>query len=334
MPPRLPWSELFAAARRRHGVVTTDDAAALGISAETLHSRARREGWERVPLAPGVRLQKTYLAPGATLGDRTRLVAVLAVLGERTAVSHASAAALYGLQRPPRSVHVIVPVDRRPRPRPGLVVTRSRTLGRQHITELDGVRVTTPARTALDLAADRGLVDVLDLLTRMEQQRLATLADLRALAATVRGTSVAGTYVRAVELRGADRTDSALERDTAHLCAQAGFTPYPGPYRVTHPGHRSIHLDVAFPEIGFAIECDGRAYHSDADSFERDRRRWRTARAAGWELTWVTRARLLQDADGIVAEVREAHERAAARLAAGRSARARPSAGPAHGPAD
>ncbi len=41
-------------------------------------------------------------------------------------------------------------------------------------------------------------------------------------------------------------------------------------------------LDFAIPEQRLAIEIDGYAFHSDRDTFIRDRRRQRELEVAGW----------------------------------------------------
>lgn len=81
--------------------------------------------------------------------------AVLACTGSRraAALSHRSAADLHGLrvcQR--RVVEVIVP-GRSTHRHPGIQVHRSVNLAEPDTTALDGIRVTTVARTLLDLAA-------------------------------------------------------------------------------------------------------------------------------------------------------------------------------------
>ena len=91
-----------------------------------------------------------------------------------------------------------------------------------------------------------------------------------------------------------------------------GFVPHDGPYPLRCPDGRTVHLDVAFPAVRFAIECDGVAFHADADAVRIDRRRWRQIQAAGWTITWVTRADLLRAPEEIVAEVRAAHARCGA----------------------
>jgi hypothetical protein len=310
MMKQTRWAGLFSDAAAQHGVVTASLARHHGINDAALRARARREAWRPVALTREHHLRAAYLLPGAAETYRARVAAVLLTLGHRTAASHATAAFLHDLDHEPEAVHVQVSADRSPRSRPGLLVTRAALFPADHVVTVSGLRATSPARTARDLARDLSFGEVLDLLTEMEQRRLVKLPQLEAMAAALPRGPGASRFAEAVAARQRDRSDSGLERDTAELCRRAGFPPHEGPFPVRHRDRRAIHLDVAFPAIRFAIECDGFGYHRSRSDFERDRRRWRTAMAAGWELTWVTRPRLLKEPEGIVAEVRAAHERA------------------------
>lgn len=71
--------------------------------------------------------------------------------GPRSALSHSSALVLWGVWNHwPRRLEVTLAEDRRPA---GLKVHLSRTLMRPDVVTKDGLRVTSPARTALDHAA-------------------------------------------------------------------------------------------------------------------------------------------------------------------------------------
>src|SRR3954453_7260727 len=81
------------------------------------------------------------------------MAAVLAC-GDGAALFGASAAALWGLRRSDAArIHVVVPTDAGRATRPGIRVHRIRTLRRVEVTVEEGIRVTTPGRTILDLAA-------------------------------------------------------------------------------------------------------------------------------------------------------------------------------------
>jgi len=48
-------------------------------------------------------------------------------------------------------IHITVPIARNPSPSRGIAVHRSRTLGDRDTVRRDGIPVTTPARTLIDL---------------------------------------------------------------------------------------------------------------------------------------------------------------------------------------
>lgn len=295
------FAALYRLAREHHGVATLGMAAEVGLTARRLRARARVEEWTKIA-------RGAWLLPGAPDTHRARAMAHLLLLGERAVVSHASAAHFHGLVVSPPPVPVLtVPADRRPNGQPGVLVHRSRTLVTRDVVQLDGFRVTSVARTLRDHSAGRSWSDVYDLVTDAEQRRLVTpdeLADVRTRLVKGPGGAV---FASIVDQRRSDRSDSALERDTRDVVRRAGYEPSAGPFPIRVPGGSRLYLDVAFPGIWFAIECDGYGYHRDRRSFERDRTRWRLIQQAGWTLTWVTRRRLRFDLDGVLAEVAEAH---------------------------
>ena len=63
-------------------------------------------------------------------------------------------------------------------------------------------------------------------------------------------------------------------------------------------------IDFADPELKIAIEVDGRAFHSDRRSFERDRERQNMLVIRGWIVLRFTWERLVNDPEGVVAEIR------------------------------
>jgi very-short-patch-repair endonuclease len=62
-------------------------------------------------------------------------------------------------------------------------------------------------------------------------------------------------------------------------------------------------IDFAHLELKIAIEVDGRAFHSDGRSFERDRERQNMLALRGWLVLRFTWDRLVNDPEGVIAEV-------------------------------
>ena len=244
---------------------------------------------------------------------RTRVRAHGLRLGPTAVFSHETAAALLGsaLDVDPASpLSVIVP--------PGSAVgtgaglrRRLLTLGREDVTRYDGVRVTTPARTVLDLAAgadeELAVVAVDALLHAWPVALPSAVERLPALAAR-RGVR----RVRRVLAIAEPLTESPMESRLRLLLVRAGFPRPEAQYVVRAPSGRFIaRVDLAYPDLRVAVEYDGRAAHPVG--LARDRERAWELRQAGWVAVHVT-APLYADRERLVARVREARREQADRL--------------------
>jgi very-short-patch-repair endonuclease len=97
------------------------------------------------------------------------------------------------------------------------------------------------------------------------------------------------------------RVDSEAERrvweahDKAKLPALAGLV-------TQHPALR-YRLDFALPDRKIGFEIDGYAYHSDKDTFERDRKRQRELELGGWRIIRFSGKEACDQPDQVVAEM-------------------------------
>lgn len=77
-------------------------------------------------------------------------------------------------------------------------------------------------------------------------------------------------------------------------------------YRGAVPGRR-FRLDVGFPDIRLAVECDGWAWHGRHKSdFKRDRERDRALLLAGWRVLRFFASEIRRTPDQVVETVAEA----------------------------
>jgi very-short-patch-repair endonuclease len=65
-----------------------------------------------------------------------------------------------------------------------------------------------------------------------------------------------------------------------------------------------IHVDLAYPLLKIAIECDGYAWHMDRASFERDRARDAELIALGWKVLRFTWAQITYRSEWGLQQVR------------------------------
>jgi predicted transcriptional regulator of viral defense system len=138
--------DLWAIARRQHGVVTRQQLLKTGYSAKSVRNKIATGRLHRV-------FSGVYAVGRPALSQHGRWMASVLACGPDAALSHDSAAALWTIRKESGNrVHVSVPDRVRPRRR-GIVVHRRPTLTERDVTRRDGIAVTTPSCTLIDLAA-------------------------------------------------------------------------------------------------------------------------------------------------------------------------------------
>ena len=219
------------------------------------------------------------------------MAAVLAC-GEGAALSYRSAAALHGL-RPTGGVKIDVSVPGRSRrAHEGVKVHCSTTLTEADVTEVNGIPVTTVARTLFDLA---------EVLTQRQLERAFDQADgLQALDGRAIEDQLARNSTRpgAKKIRkvltdhyiGSTPTENDFEEGLLALTRELGL-PDPRPQFYIDPGDGEpmIRADFAWPDRKIAVETDGHGTHGTRQAFESDRRRDQRLAAIGWiviRITW------------------------------------------------
>jgi predicted transcriptional regulator of viral defense system len=139
------WDRLVELAAEQHGYVTTRDARDIGVDPVQLRLLAARGRLERA--GRGV-----YRVPILPRSEHDDLAAAVAWTLGRGAISHESALELHALADVnPSRIHLTVPRDNHPRAAGGeLYRLHRRDLPALEITSVDGIPVTTVARTIKD----------------------------------------------------------------------------------------------------------------------------------------------------------------------------------------
>lgn len=166
-----------------------------------------------------------------------------------------------------------------------------------------GIRVTCPDLTALDLAAATNGESV-DRALRTRAGSLSGMDLVLRCTTARRGDRVR----RRLLLDSRDEPWSTAERLAHRIFRAAGITGWRSNHRV-RVRSRTYFLDLAFPGVRLAIEIDGREWHSDAAAFENDRARHNELTAAGWTVLHITWAMLDGDPDEVIRIVRSALRR-------------------------
>ncbi len=264
LPPvnRAAEGRSAATAARQHGVVTRGQLLEAGFSPSAVDRRAQ-SGRSRV-LHRGV-----YLFAAFPLAHTREIAAVLAA-GPGAVLSHRSAAALWCLAPIPGAEKPVDVTSAGNRGRvPGICLHRVRDLGDEERTTVEGIPITAPCRTLLDLAAHASRREMESLVARSEREGLVARDALVHTLACRKG-HVGVRALRAVlDVPGGPAlTRSEAETSFLALVRDAGLPPPEanasvGPYEV----------DFLWRRARIAVEVDGYRYHASRPRFEGDRRR-------------------------------------------------------------
>jgi hypothetical protein len=207
-------------------------------------------------------------------------MAATLALGPTSPISHASAAALWGLNEVhPNLIHVTVPGGGRDK-REGICAHRARSLHADDRAICRSIPVTSVARTLVDLA---GMLGVHALRRRVEAADRRKLLDLRVtLAACARANGKRGVWrLRALlaDYAGPPDTVSELEDLLQDLVRDFGIPAPLGNFDVA-----GWSVDAVWPAAKLAIELDSWEFHGHRGQFRRDHRKGLAVAGAGYEL--------------------------------------------------
>jgi hypothetical protein len=247
-------------AAKQHGIFTRADARAAGLSDRQIRSRIAKGIFDRVAL-------HTFRIGGCPPSWRQLVMAACLAAGSGAAASHRTAASLHRFDGfKPGVIEITVPHARRDFAMDGVIVHSSSYWGKEDITEIDGIPVSTPERTLCTLAAvcsDDALESALD---SAERDRTVVRSEVAEVHADVRERGCNGVAAldrilkRRVELAGIPH--SVLERRMLNLLDRHGI-PLPAcQVPVRRPDGKSAKLDFAYRDLGLGIEVDGNIAHA------------------------------------------------------------------------
>jgi very-short-patch-repair endonuclease len=280
---RHPDAALLRFASAHHGLYRIQDARRAGLSRRQITDRIH-QGRAHV-VARGV-----YRVAGSTPTFEQRALAAAWVSGG--AVSHRTAAQMHQLGSwSDGIIEVTVPHDGAHHFHE-VICHRSRDLGRSRLVHIQGIPVTSPTRTLVDLGA---VVDQRELEVAVHGALHRRLTHLDRLIAeyyslSKRGRHGAGPIGRI--LRELDPTMGPAESDLEALLIRIlrdHGVPAPVRQFPVTVGDEQFRLDLAYPDRMLFLEGDGFGVHGTRDAFEDDRRRQNLLVLAGWRplrFTW------------------------------------------------
>ncbi len=261
-------------AGRQYGYVTRKQLVGLEMTRGEIEHRLRIGRLHRV--YAGV-----YAVGAVPTLPVARAAAAVLACGAGAALSHSSALCLWGWHTPwDVPFEVTAPAQHR---RPGIVLHRSKALTHRDVRRHMGIRVTSPARTVLDVAP--GLND----------KQLRRVVREARLSPYMRDEALADVVARFPRHPGASRlapftttpdgpTRSEFEDGFLAFCADHGL-PRPRT-NVRIAGHL---VDAVFDAERVIVELDGYKFHGDRETFESDRDRDADTLLAGHvtvRITW------------------------------------------------
>jgi predicted transcriptional regulator of viral defense system len=267
----------------QHGVVTLAQLVSHGLGVGTIDKRVESGRLHRIQ-------QGVYAVGRRSLTREGQFMAAVLACGEGAALSHRSAAELWGLRGDPRmSIDVTAPGRRGRTPR-GIDAHRHGSLWMQDRAVVRGVPCTTVARTLLDLA---GVVPVSELRRTVEEAEVKRLLDHRAVRRLLkrsRGRRGVARLRILIDMLDPDtkKTRSRLERRFLWMCEHA-LLPRPEVNVILDLGSVHLEADFLWRDARLIVETDGRESHGTAAAFENDRRRDQRLMLAGWQVlrcTW------------------------------------------------
>lgn len=221
-----------------------------------------------------------------------RAAALQAQLHPAAVLAERSAAYLWGVDAFPRAEdvadqvqHVCLPPHARNRAQPSVRVHRAR-LEPQECTQMAGVPVTSPVRTAVDCAVHaRSLYLATGLVDRFLAAELVNAEELAGQVDRQRSRPARARLERVLAL-ASPASQSQPESWARVLFREAGLPP-PLPQCRVRTRLGVLHADLGWPRQATAVEFDSVRHHRTLEQLRRDGVSRRAMAAAGWVVVSV-----------------------------------------------
>jgi very-short-patch-repair endonuclease len=234
--------------------------------------------------------------------------AALLACGERTFLSHNSAAFVWGLRKlAPRVAEVSV-VGRRCACREGIRVHQIRAIDRRELRRHEDLWVSSPARAVLEIAATAPRHELADLVDEGLARRLFTPAELNAV--LERNRPCRGS-ARLADLLG-DETVTSISRSRAEKALLRLIRDAHLPHPETNVKFGPYEPDFIWREQRLIVELDSYTFHSGPKSFEKDREKDLFYRDAGFDVLRFTRWQVVHEPMVVLVRLARALDRRAA----------------------
>ena len=287
--PVLDW------AANHHTVVSDDELIRMGVSRSQRRALVQEELLERV-------LDGAYRFPGSPKDELARCVAAC-LRPSGLIIAGPTAGRISGYRRMPRDgfVYVIAPPASNPSVEPWLKPYRTSLIDPLHVVQrADGIRLTSPARTAVDLTrylSDSNLLSVID---QIESEGMATSQTMWQVASDLAtpGRPWARRFLRILEQRPQHGVPAShWESRVVAALIERGIRDLRPQRWLDVPGWGPIRLDASVDRIRWGVEVDVYPTHFTEEGGSNDRDRDLACDAIGWRVSRVARPALTRDFD-------------------------------------
>jgi very-short-patch-repair endonuclease len=273
-------------------VVTRRDLEALGFSAEAVDHRVETGRLHQISRA-------VYAVGRPELTPHGRWMAAVLACGDGAALSHRSAAQLWGIEYE-EGQRIDVSIRRRSRlERPGIVVHARPSLPRRSVVRRFGIPVTDPVQTLIDLATELKILRLERAVNEADKLDLVDPETLRAALDAYVGMPGVRALRTMLDRHTFRLSDSDLEVLFRPL-ALAGGLPLP----LTKHQVLGFEADFFFPDHGLVVETDGLRYHRTPAQQARAAKRDQRHTAAGLRVLRFTHWQVAHAADEVTAVLR------------------------------
>lgn len=289
-------------AARQHGVVSRVQLLDAGIALHRVASMVRSGRMEKV--APAV-----YEFPGSANTWLRRLWIAQLHAGPSSVISHESAARLHSFPQAPAGV-VALSVARR-HSLPNVTWHRVDDLAPEDVVDVHGLRVTSPPRTAFDVAGVFGAVRLQRLLEHGVNEGKFTLAEVGVVLGRLRRQGKRGVVMLETcldALDGRPMSRSELERLLDIVIEMAGLPTPEHEFPLPSIDGTVGFVDRCWPLLRWIVEADGRRWHARRQQMAADMHRSNSAAALGYLTTRLMWEHVVHDPRGTATLLRSIYE--------------------------